>query len=151
MVASSGHYILAMAGPALPAGATVTLVTVDLPQQVRRTVIVRRLSVADMMTKHDTPGPYYEIAPGSRSNALPDFAVAVLGRPPVERAGTTVSLRIPTEPSGVRVRGCTSSEGLHLTLWAGEPLKGRRLWHAYYYLGYDVEPTCQPADYGQSS
>jgi hypothetical protein len=149
MVASSGRYIVAMGGPALLAGETVTLVTVDVPQQVRRVVIVRRLSVSDVMAHHDTPGPYYEVAPEHGSNALPDFAVAVLGRPIIERVGTAVRLRVANQPSGVRARGCTSSEGLHLTLWAGEPLKGRRLWHTYYYLGYDVESTCQPADYQQ--
>ena len=45
-----------------------------------------------------------------------------------------------------RVRSCTSIEGLHLTIWSGTPLTSTRLWHAYWYLGYDVEPNCQPAD-----
>jgi hypothetical protein len=44
-------------------------------------------------------------------------------------------------------RSCTSNEGLHLTLWAGTPLQSARLWHRYYPLGYDVEPSCSPADY----
>lgn len=44
-------------------------------------------------------------------------------------------------------RSCTSNEGLHLTLWAGTPLQSQRLWHHYYALGYDVEPSCSPADY----
>ena len=44
-------------------------------------------------------------------------------------------------------RSCTSNEGLHLTVWAGEALKSKRQWHEYYYLGYDVEPSCKPADY----
>lgn len=46
-----------------------------------------------------------------------------------------------------RLRVCTSSEGLHLTIWSGEPLVGPRRWHRYYYLGYDVEPSCEPKDY----
>lgn len=45
-------------------------------------------------------------------------------------------------------RSCTSSEGIHLTVWAPpHPLVGKRLWHAYYYLGYDTEPSCKPADF----
>lgn len=47
-------------------------------------------------------------------------------------------------------RSCTSHEGLHLTLWAGTPLLGKRIWHHYYPLGYDVEPNCSPADYEDS-
>jgi hypothetical protein len=33
-------------------------------------------------------------------------------------------------------RGCMSSEGEHLTVWTGEPLKGKRRFHAYLYLNY---------------
>jgi len=43
-------------------------------------------------------------------------------------------------------RSCTSSEGVHLTVWQGKPLEGVREWHYYYYLGYDVEPTCTDRD-----
>ena len=39
-------------------------------------------------------------------------------------------------------RDCTSTEGVHLTIWSGELLKGIKLWHAYFYLGYGVEPSC---------
>ena len=39
-------------------------------------------------------------------------------------------------------RSCTSREGLHLTVWSGRGLRGGRRWHRYYYLGYDVEPSC---------
>lgn len=43
-------------------------------------------------------------------------------------------------------RDCTSHEGVHLTIWSGEPLKGSKLWHAYFYLGYDTEPSCVQTD-----
>lgn len=43
-------------------------------------------------------------------------------------------------------RSCTSSEGLHFTVWSGRPLTGTLLWHQYFYLGYDVEPSCRPAE-----
>jgi hypothetical protein len=49
-------------------------------------------------------------------------------------------------PELVSFRVCTSSEGLHFTLWQGKPLVGKRLWHCYFYLGYDVEPSCKPLD-----
>ena len=44
-------------------------------------------------------------------------------------------------------RTCTSSEGSHLTIWSGKPLTSRKRWHLYYYLGYDVIPTCKKKDY----
>jgi hypothetical protein len=43
-------------------------------------------------------------------------------------------------------RSCSSSEGIHLTLWSGKPLASERRWHQYYYVGYDLEPDCTPAD-----
>jgi hypothetical protein len=41
---------------------------------------------------------------------------------------------------------CSSSEGLHLTVWSGSVEGGRRLWHSYVYLGYDTEPTCTQSE-----
>jgi hypothetical protein len=43
-------------------------------------------------------------------------------------------------------RSCTSAEGVHFTIWSDAPLTGRRRWHTYYPLGYDVSPTCTPAE-----
>lgn len=44
-------------------------------------------------------------------------------------------------------RGCTSNEGLHLTVWSGKPLIGKRIWHSYYGVGYDTESNCKEKDY----
>ena len=46
-----------------------------------------------------------------------------------------------------RFRLCASSEGLHLTVWNGTPLKSQRLWHSYYYVNYDTMPDCRKKDY----
>jgi hypothetical protein len=43
-------------------------------------------------------------------------------------------------------RSCTSSEGVHLTVWEGRPLEGNRIWHQYYYFGQDVEANCDKKD-----
>jgi hypothetical protein len=59
--------------------------------------------------------------------------------------GAFVDARLPDRPLAFRI--CTSGEGLHLTAWLRAPLSGRRVWHRDYYLGYDTEPSCVPADY----
>jgi hypothetical protein len=46
-------------------------------------------------------------------------------------------------------RQCTSNEGLHFTVWSGAPLRGDRRWHRYFFLGYDVEPSCTEPEYRQ--
>jgi len=46
----------------------------------------------------------------------------------------------------VAFSACASTEGIHLNIWMGTARTGRKLWHRYYYLGYDVEPTCTEVD-----
>lgn len=69
---------------------------------------------------------------------------------PVQR-GDTVTIEIEPERPPIRFRYCASTEGLHATAWAGTPITSSRRWHAYYFLGYSVDPTCVPADYAPDS
>ncbi len=147
MVSTEGRGVLAMDGPTLTPGMIITLVSIDNPQQVSFATITDRLADSEIMAKHDVAAPYYAITPKQASKVLPSIAVAILGRFDNEGRESAAILRRGKAVDPVRVRSCTSSEGLHFTLWVGEPLKGTRLWHGYYYLGYDVEPSCQPADY----
>lgn len=68
------------------------------------------------------------------------------GPKPVQR-GDTVMVEIEPGQPPIQFRVCASTEGLHATAWGGRPLASPRRWHAYYYLGYDVEPTCSEKDY----
>ena len=74
--------------------------------------------------------------------------VVLLGRvaKPVQR-GDTVTIEVEPGQPPIRFRVCASTEGLHATAWAGAPLASTRRWHSYYYLGYDVDPTCNEAEY----
>jgi hypothetical protein len=46
------------------------------------------------------------------------------------------------KPAPLRFRQCASSEGIHLTAWRGD----RRAWHAYWYVGIDLEANCSDAE-----
>lgn len=48
-------------------------------------------------------------------------------------------------------RECTSNEGLHLTVWKGKPLVGKRIWHSYYHFNYDTENDCKKKDYEKTN
>ncbi len=48
-------------------------------------------------------------------------------------------------------RECTSNEGLHLTVWTGKPLIGKRIWHSYYNFNYDTMPNCKEKDYEETN
>lgn len=57
-----------------------------------------------------------------------------------------VRAMLPGAQEPVQFRICASMEGLHLTVWRGEPLHSLRIWHEYVYLGYDISPDCADAD-----
>ena len=40
------------------------------------------------------------------------------------------------------VSTCDTSEGVEFSLWSGAANTGKLLWSDYYYLGYDLQPTC---------
>lgn len=75
------------------------------------------------------------------------FAVALPFRA-FFRAGHTAAARLSEEGHVLNFRICASGEGLHLTAWDGKPLTGKRVWHCYYYLGYDMIPSCVEGDVG---
>jgi hypothetical protein len=76
----------------------------------------------------------------------------ILGKAPVaEMRGDTVTLSLVPGQTPWRFRTCASEEGIHATAWAGVPPAAPRRWHAYYYLGYDVEANCTPRDYEPDS
>ena len=78
--------------------------------------------------------------------------VVILGKVPAAKMrGDTVTLLVEAGKPPWRFRTCASEEGIHATAWSGTPLAASRRWHAYYYLGYDVEPNCTPRDYEPDS
>lgn len=76
----------------------------------------------------------------------PYFALIGKTRPVVGRDGT---IRGDVGHGGAHeeFRVCTSHEGLHFTVWWGKALKGKRRFHAYFPLRYEVNPSCTEADY----
>ena len=61
--------------------------------------------------------------------------------------GRDVTANLGSKWSALGFRACTSQEGVHLTVWAGQPLRSRRLWHWYVHFDFDTEPRCVAADY----
>ena len=45
-------------------------------------------------------------------------------------------------------RACSSNDGVHLTLWSGQPLEGKVLWRGYYYEASNpgLGPQCTPRE-----
>ena len=81
---------------------------------------VVRLAEAPCHESAQIAGTSYVIVTGEKQSTA-DVGIAVVGG-----------------DENVTARMCASNEGLHLTAWVGS----RRVWHEYFYLGYDVDPDC---------
>lgn len=72
-------------------------------------------------------------------------AVGISKAPSIDKGFATAELT--GDPPAEFFRECTSSEGIHLTVWTGKPLIGKRIWYRYFYLHYDTVPNCKKRDY----
>lgn len=126
----------------------VTLVFPDLPQRLVKAEIVDRLvRPCTALDGRLLPGEVFalQLADPSPSPRVPAVALRSRDASFVIRA-SRVHARTHGPSGDVRFRVCASSEGLHLSAWRGEPLKAPRVWHVYFYLGYDTTPDCTDAD-----
>jgi hypothetical protein len=147
-ITAAGEGCVAMPAPPLAPGSTVTLVQPDSPQSVLAATIEQpAMSCADLEGGMIS-GPYYRVRQiSSTASERGTVWVAFRGKLNARKtASGEIVLRLSVTYPNIQIRSCTSYEGLHLTVWTGAPLKSRRLWHEYYYLGFDVEPSCEDED-----
>lgn len=149
VISNRGETSLAMTGDALAPGTRLTLITPAPPQTTRTVRVVAELPDDGDDISEQTPGRYYEIESLDGARPMPAFAVAILTTATPTRVGDTVSMRLGDDRPDIRARWCASYEGIHFTLWAGEPLKAPRIWHAYFSAGGNLRPTCEPGDSGE--
>ncbi|MGZ3374053.1 MAG: hypothetical protein ACXU9O_13110 [Gemmatimonadaceae bacterium] len=137
----------------LPAGAPVTVVHATFPQYSTVGRLGDRSKSPCFPPPRASPDSmeYSVDAPGDTVGRR-GVPIVILGRvAPAQMRGDTVILAVEPGRISWRFRTCASAEGVHATAWSGVPLAARRRWHAYYYLGYDVEQDCTPADYAPDS
>jgi hypothetical protein len=150
-----GAPCLSISNPRLADGAEVSFVLPDRPQRVVSAVVEGKADGGCGRNPEaaDPGSSFYrlKLAAGARAlkpDALLSPAIAVVGpaRPVTAKRGVA-SGDLDGDGRAEFFRICTSTEGNHLTVWTGRPLVGKRRWHAYYYLGYDVVPDCKKKDY----
>jgi hypothetical protein len=126
-------------------GRHVVLIDPSPPQSwLEATVEIPAADECSFLAGHALPRPFSRLGMPSPAPAERIRVAVVTGLSPTVRDRRVVLE--PHEGQILQFRTCTSSEGLHLTAWDGEPLKGERTWHSYVYLGYDVEASCTDAD-----
>ena len=140
-------------GPAVPAGSEVTIVLPDVPQEVVEATIVGPAASCAPVAGRPMPDSDSARLSGYdlrlKGSADRDgLGIVLVGRIPAKRLSGVYELRASRIYQRVRVRSCASLEGIHLSVWSGTPRASRRLWHLYWYLGFDVEPTCEEDEGG---
>jgi hypothetical protein len=122
------------------------VVTAASPQTVVRARIVAAGGHCRLTEVPDPNLSQYEIAFDRQTSSVVP-AIAIVDHAVAFRAlGSQVVGDVDGDGHDEWFRSCTSREGVHFSIWSDAPLSGRRRWHRYLYLGYDVEPTCLGAD-----
>lgn len=151
---SEGRLCLSISDPSLVDGTAVSLILPDKPQRVvKATVEGKAAHDCSRNPSADSNASFYwlkiavkKLAVDSEGPLPPVIAVVRPVKAVSVRRGIA-SGDLNGDGRAEFFRVCTSTEGNHLTVWTGEPLIGKRVWHSYYYLGYDVVPTCKKKDY----
>jgi hypothetical protein len=139
---------LAIAHETLPFGSKIAIVTT--PDGL---VLCCAVAGAAYILRPDEFDPVYLDDEGKTTYALDAGGIAGdvslgfgLVDPPPGLAAAGAMPDLNGDGTAEGFRSCASGEGLHLTVWYGEPLTTSRLWHGYYYLGYDSEADCDAKD-----
>jgi hypothetical protein len=142
----SGQFCLLIKNGNLKPGQELTLLWIPIAD-LKQAPEIRSATVRELLTNPCDP---INSVPGDVAYVL-DAEKLDKGKIYIAIVGRQVDLRVvrgvledKLDPhNNITFRSCSSMEGLHFTGWAGGALKGKKIWHRYYYLGYDVEPTCQ--------
>lgn len=147
---SHGKFCLSIAnGAALKLGQEIVLIWVPVEGE-RREPEIRRGKIAAKLAAPCDPANQlvsessFQLDAGKLDSGRIYFALA--GRADeIKVASAEVKTRFANRD--LVFRSCTSTEGFHFSIWSGTKLKEQEIWRRYFYLGYDVEPTCAERDF----
>ena len=125
-----------------PIGSAITIIETQSPQYFFAGKLGREIESCKALEKANVLGPYF-IVITERNVAAPFIGIAVFSKNSLSVVNNEVALNSDTSKEKINFKSCTSNEGLHFSSWLGQPPKGKPLWRVYYYLGYEVEPSCQ--------
>jgi hypothetical protein len=140
VVLKDGKACLSIHNPSLGPDTRIRLVITSPPQAESDTDIVK----ADAACLNTDAGlQSYDVGPDNTGLAPSMPAIGLVGfSGKFNRQADLITADLDGDGQDEFFRSCTSAEGIHFTIWSGKPLDGKVRWHEYYYLGYDVEPTC---------
>jgi len=144
------QFCLSIKNGKLKPGQEVTLVWLPITD-IRQTAEIRFAAVRKVLavqcdSVNSVQGDAaYDLNAGKLESAK--IYIAIVGKhAALQRVRGRVEGKLDSRGS-VTFQACSSMEGLHFSAWTGGVLNEKKIWHRYYYLGYDVEPTCSDADF----
>jgi hypothetical protein len=145
---SDGKPCLLTRSSSLKQGQRISIIQFDEWNGPRQRILSGKVGKKDPTGCDDFGGehPMHPYGLSLKSNDVV-LGIAIVPSIRLKRYGKLVRADLNGDGRWERFRICWSSEGAHLTVWSGIPLKSKRLWHAYYYAGYDTEPNCSKKDY----
>src|SRR5215207_2895240 len=143
------RFCLAIRNANLAKGHRIQIIKLAKPQSVAEALILEKLSTScSTNPETDEKDSFYSLKPHKGAVELNTVSIAIVdyeGDFVLKRAAVSADLN--RDNRSEYFRKCTSNEGIHLTVWSGKPLVGKRRWHRYFYLPYEVVPTCKEKDY----
>lgn len=142
----NGVSCVSFGGPPPPIGSSISIIETQSSQYFFKGVLEGEIGSCKAQEKADIAGPYFSVKT-ERKTTEPFIGIAVFSKNVASLVNDEVVLNADLSKAAIYFRSCTSSEGLHFSSWLGKPLKGKRLWRLDFYLGYDLEPSCQEGDF----
>lgn len=149
-VESSNTVCLKIQNPKLKVGDKIQIILTEKPQEILQAEISSRSSCEDRdFGVLDLPDlTDYQLKSSNDLFINRGRGIGIVNAAQVAKVNNGLaSIDLNSDKKDEYFRECTSMEGLHLTAWSGKPLVGKRIWHSYYSLGYDTEPSCQGKDF----
>ena len=137
---------LAIPNSKLKPGLKIQVVVPDKPQFVKTGVIESKEQKSCSSDIDVAPHvSFYKIKMSDDRD--PVWGIGVIGAKRIKVVKGLAQADINADGNLEYFRTCSSFEGFHFTVWTGKPLKGKRIWHSYYYVTYDTVFTCKKKDY----
>jgi hypothetical protein len=141
---------LAITAPALASGTPVTLVVAAEPQTLQTARIQQKTDSsaacpalledrAKVNQKPDTT--FYALEADGVGKSDMGFGIVSPVRPPAVVNGLA-QVDLDQDGKSEIFSTCTTTEGIRFSVWTEKAYQGDPRWSAYYYLAYDLTPTC---------
>ncbi|OWY67651.1 hypothetical protein B7486_30500 [cyanobacterium TDX16] len=145
VIAKENLVCLIVSATSLNIGSQVNLVLLSIPQKVISGTVMSGSDrkCTEIAKPHNISGKSYRLSVPNNRTQLSVPTIGILNSSnQLHRVGLKVIGDLDSDGIEESFRACATSEGLYLTVWSGQALTGIRKWHSYYYLGFDIEPTC---------